>query len=149
MIEESNRKSISTRDFKKVTLWLSVSFKGEKNKKRDLFCKTVNSAVAVKVKWTSAGAQNQRHIERCLWHYRHISRQNWRSGTVFPNCIRQKQTPESPCETAPPGDVAQAGKVPHGTAQLSFLLQPPCGCVLSSRSDQVYQLVSSRDLLRF
>lgn len=68
---------------------------------------------------------------------------------VFPNCIRQKQIPESPCEPAPLGDVAQTGIVPHGAAQLSFLLQPPCGCVLASRSNQVCQLVSSRDLLGF
>lgn len=39
---------ISTRDLKKVTLSLSVSFEGEK-RKRDLFCKTVYSAVAVEV----------------------------------------------------------------------------------------------------
>lgn len=98
--------SISTRDLKKVTLWLSVSFKGEKET-----CSVRLSTL--QLLW--------RLCER-LQKHSNTGIQNDVCGTI---CVSAAQTEEpvqsfltasakanSWCETAPLGDVVQAGKCP-------------------------------------
>lgn len=104
MVKERKKyTSLSTGDFKKITLWPECQFWRRERNKRPVRLFPLQWLWQVYVL-----LQRHRHTECCLGHCRHTSHTNWR----LPQLHQQKLIPESLCETALPGDVMQPGKHP-------------------------------------